>query len=67
MQKKYEVRQRTAKVEPALEEQFQTGRLLGMLKYNLFGLVLKYLFGLLLSHLDFTQYSCFFLQFEADF
>lgn len=29
VQKKYEVRQRTSKVEPAIEEQFQTGRLLG--------------------------------------
>lgn len=29
VQKKYEVRQRTAKVEPAIEEQFHTGRLLG--------------------------------------
>nr|CAJ17178.1 ribosomal protein S8e [Sphaerius sp. APV-2005] len=29
--KKYEVRQRTAKVEPALEEQFSTGRLLACL------------------------------------
>lgn len=35
VQKKYETRQKTAKVEPALEEQFQTGRLLGE-----FGLVL---------------------------
>lgn len=33
VQKKYEVRQRTAKVEAALEEQFLTGRLLGKLNY----------------------------------
>ena len=29
-QRKYEKRKKTAKVEPALEEQFVSGRLLGM-------------------------------------
>lgn len=29
VKKKYETRQKTAKVEPAIEEQFHTGRLLG--------------------------------------
>lgn len=36
VQKKYETRQKTAKVEAALEEQFQTGRLLGKLNSSLF-------------------------------
>ncbi|KAJ8982056.1 hypothetical protein NQ317_001465 [Molorchus minor] len=31
VQKKYDTRQKTAKVEPAIEEQFQTGRLLACL------------------------------------
>lgn len=34
MQKKYETRQKIAKVEPAIEEQFQTGRLLGVYFFN---------------------------------
>lgn len=40
--KKYATRQRFAKVETALEEQFQTGRLLGKKKFNydLFTLIL---------------------------
>lgn len=33
---KYKARQRFAKVEPALEEQFATGRVLGMKSLNFF-------------------------------